>query len=117
NPSNLLNLCIIINSETMRKILIPTDFSANAMNAIKYALELFKYEIGQFYIMHAYESEIYDNEALENREDLDVIAKNVYEQSLHKLEKVLQEIQEISPNPRHEYHIISSKNLLVEGAS
>lgn len=101
----------------MRKILIPTDFSANAMNAIKYALELFKYEIGQFYIMHAYESEIYDNEALENREDLDVIAKNVYEQSLHKLEKVLQKIQEISPNPRHEYHIISSKNLLVEGAS
>ncbi|MCX7546713.1 universal stress protein [Xanthomarina sp. F1114] len=101
----------------MRKILIPTDFSLNAMNAIKYALELFKYEIGQFYILHAYQDEIYNNKTLENREDLDMVTKSIYEKSLKNLEKVLQEIQELSPNPRHEYHIVSSNNLLVEAAN
>ena len=29
----------------MRKILIPTDFSENAMNAIKFAMDLFKCEV------------------------------------------------------------------------
>ena len=43
----------------MRKVLIPTDFSENAMNAIKYAMELFKYDRTDFYIMHAFGDEIY----------------------------------------------------------
>lgn len=39
----------------MRKhILIPTDFSLNALNAIKYAFEVFKAEECTFYIFHAY---------------------------------------------------------------
>ncbi|HLV38536.1 universal stress protein [Xanthomarina sp.] len=100
----------------MRKILIPTDFSVNSMNAIKYALELFKYEISQFYIMHTYQEEIYATPVIANREELDAITEMIQKKSLENLEKILQEIQEISPNPRHEYHIVSSKNLLVEGA-
>ena len=42
----------------MRRILIPTDFSENAMNAIKYGLELFKNEESEFYLVHAYHGEI-----------------------------------------------------------
>lgn len=39
----------------MRKqILIPTDFSPNAFNAVKYAFELFKNIESTFYIYHAY---------------------------------------------------------------
>ena len=101
----------------MIKILIPTDFSANAMNAIKYTLELFKYEIGQIYIMNAYQDEIYAHDRVEDRETLDLVTKRVHKKSVENLEKVLQGIQEISPNPRHEYHILSSKDLLVEAAN
>jgi len=56
----------------MRKILIPLDFSENAMNAIKYALEFFKYETSEFYFIHTYEDEVYNekekklNESFEN---------------------------------------------------
>ena len=53
----------------MRKILIPTDFSENALNAIKYALELFKYERSEFIIMHAFADEVYA-EGIEARVDL-----------------------------------------------
>ncbi|TYA58047.1 universal stress protein [Formosa maritima] len=100
----------------MRKILIPTDFSDNAMNAIKYALELFKYEISEFYIMHAYQDEIYADECLLNREKLDKVTKAVNKVSLKKLENILKQIKEISPNPRHKYYIVSSNNILVDEA-
>ncbi|HER39641.1 MAG TPA: universal stress protein, partial [Salinimicrobium catena] len=44
----------------MRKIIIPTDFSENAFNALKFAAELFKYERSDFFILHAYADEVYN---------------------------------------------------------
>ncbi|TLP81771.1 universal stress protein [Maribacter sp. ACAM166] len=38
----------------MKKIILPTDFSDNAQNAIDYALFLFEKEICTFYLLHAY---------------------------------------------------------------
>ncbi len=43
----------------MKKILIPIDFSENAINAVNYALALFKDEFCKFYILHAYQEDIY----------------------------------------------------------
>ena len=100
----------------MRKILIPTDFSDNALNAIKYALELFKYEISEFYIMHAFQDEIYADEALISRDKLDKVTKSVNNASVKKLETILKQIKEISPNPRHKHFIISSNSILVDEA-
>ncbi|MEJ2113114.1 MAG: universal stress protein [Flavobacteriaceae bacterium] len=37
-----------------RKILLPTDFSKNAWHAINYALELYKDENCDFYILNAF---------------------------------------------------------------
>ncbi|HLV14267.1 MAG TPA: universal stress protein [Xanthomarina sp.] len=100
----------------MRKILIPTDFSVNSMNAIKYALSLFKYEVSQFYILHTYQEEIYATNDVITREELEVVTKKIEKKSLENLDKILQQILEISPNPRHTFHIVSSKSLLVDGA-
>ncbi|MBK5210563.1 MAG: universal stress protein, partial [Flavobacteriaceae bacterium] len=38
----------------MIKILLPTDFSENAYNAIKYAVELFENEESNFYLLNTY---------------------------------------------------------------
>ncbi|MCK5401428.1 MAG: universal stress protein [Flavobacteriaceae bacterium] len=100
----------------MRKILIPTDFSENAMNAIKYALELFKYEISEFYFMHAYEDEVYNNDALLTRETFDNVLSIVSKNSQNNLEDTLKQVKEISPNPRHSYNIISSNSSLIDEA-
>jgi nucleotide-binding universal stress UspA family protein len=100
----------------MRKILIPTDFSENAFNAIKYALELFKYEKSIYYIMHAYQDDIYADEALLKEESIDKVTELVGKKSLEQLEIVLKEINQISPNPKHTYRIISSNNLLLHEA-
>jgi len=36
-----------------KKILLPTDFSENSINAIKYALDMYKHDVCQFYVLNA----------------------------------------------------------------
>lgn len=100
----------------MRKILIPTDFSENAMNAIRYGIDLFKYDISEFYIMHAYQDEIYADEGSLTRENLEKATTIVSNRSNENLETLLKNIKEFSPNPRHTYNIASSNNLLLDEA-
>lgn len=98
----------------MRKILVPTDFSENAFNAIKFAIDLFKYEISEFYIMHAYLDEIYNHEDLVEESDLEKVSETVSNASKTSLKNTLEAIKAISPNPKHTYNIISAKNLLID---
>jgi len=100
----------------MRKILIPTDFSENALNALDYALELFKYDPCKFYIMHAYQDEIYSDKALLTRETMDEVTRIINNTSLLKLEDIKKHINKVSPNPRHAYHMISSNSMLIDEA-
>lgn len=100
----------------MISILFPTDFSENSMNAIKYALEFFKYEKASFYFMHAYQKEFYEHDALTSRDKYDEILEDVKEQSLKNLENLLNTVKEISPNPKYSYHTHSAYNSLVEEA-
>ncbi|WP_296381527.1 universal stress protein [Winogradskyella sp.] len=100
----------------MRKVLVPTDFSDNAMNALKYALELFKYDVSEFFIMHAYQDEIYADEELLSRETMDQVTEIISNRSQLKLEGILNEIKKISPNPSHTYNIISSNSMLIDEA-
>ena len=100
----------------MRKILVPTDFSDNAMNAIQYALELFKYERSDFFIMNAYQDKIYADTTLLKNETLDKVTKSISDKSQEQLENTLKKIKEISPNPRHTYTIASSNSMLMDEA-
>jgi len=100
----------------MRKILIPTDFSDNAMNAIKYALEFFKYEICEFYFLHAYQDDIYADKVLLNQKTLDEVTRIISERSQKQLNETLKKVKEISPNPRFHYNIISANSMLIDEA-
>lgn len=99
---------------TMRKILIPTDFSENAMNAIEYAIDIFKYDISQFFIMHAYQDNIYDDEVLISKKSLEFVTESVRKASQKELENILTTINIISPNPRHTYNVMSANNVLLD---
>lgn len=98
----------------MRNILIPTDFSDNAMNAVKYALELFKYEKANVYFLHTYLDEVYQEIELLNTDSFEEVKKVVSKRSQDNLEAVLKEVNRMSPNPNHDYQIISAYNLLVD---
>lgn len=100
----------------MRKILVPTDFSANAMNALKFALELFKYDKGEFFILHVYQDEIHADNTQLKRENLGEITEAIAAKSKEQLTALFEEIRKFSPNPRHTYTMISSNNTLIDEA-
>ena len=96
----------------MKKILLPTDFSDNAYNAIKYAVELFKNEECIFYLLNTYTPVLYDTEYIlysPSPLSLDEIYKN---NSLKGLAKVEKQIKKDLPNSKHQWEIVSSFNML-----
>ena len=101
----------------MRKVLVPTDFSENAMNAIKYAMELFKYDRSEFLIMHAFADEVYENNLDWSKALFEEYKEKVKERSDKELQKVLSEMLKCSPNPRHEYKFVSVFGSLVDEAN
>lgn len=99
----------------MRKILIPTDFSNPAFNAIKYALELFKYDKSEVYFLHAFEDEIYQDDDLLKTESLANVVELVRQKSSNRLNDLIERVTSIWPNPRHTYHQVASQYGLVDG--
>ncbi len=100
----------------MRKIVVPTDFSENATNALEYALALFKYDFSEFYILNAYQDAIYANASV-TQENLAEVTSAMAQQSQSQLDELLKYVTNISPNPRHKYYAISSNSVLVNGVN
>jgi len=101
----------------MLSILLPTDFSENAINAIKYALEFFKYQRTTFYFMHVYQNEFYDHEELSSREVFNDVLDNIRNESHNNLKELIDTVKKIAPSPRFTYHTISAYNTLIEEAN
>lgn len=98
----------------MKKILIPTDFSETATNAIKYALELFKYDRSEVTIIHSFADEVYDNTVNMPRDYFEEFKEKVQINVDARLQKVIAEMLEISPNPRHTYNRLSKFGSIVD---
>lgn len=98
----------------MRKIVIPVDFSENSFNAIKYAVELFKYEQCEIFLLHTYAEEIYSLEDNKQSDDPEKLKKDTHAQVVEKLETLEEKIKVISPNPRHRLKSIASYGLLID---
>jgi len=98
----------------MIKILLPTDFSENAYNAIKYAVELFENEECNFYLLNTYTPVLYDTEYIlysPSNLSLHEIYRN---KSLKGLEKIERQINKDLPNSKHKWELVSSFNMLSE---
>jgi len=99
----------------MKKIILPTDFSENATNAVNYAQGLFATTACTFYLLNTYTPMIYNYDYQLNSggymgEVLDVVKDN----SKQKLEELKQKLQTKYNNPKHQFELISSFNLLTD---
>jgi nucleotide-binding universal stress UspA family protein len=101
----------------MLSILLPTDFSENSMNAVKYALEFFKHQKVDFFFMHAYQNDFYNHDELASRAVFDDVLDKVKNQSQKNLENLLETVKKATSNPKFTYHIISAYNTLVDEAN
>lgn len=98
----------------MRKIIVPTDFSENALNALKYAVQLFKYEKSQFFLLHAYADEVFNSSDNISREFLEEQKRKVKQRVDKDLNDLRSGILELFPNPQHEFHPVSAFGLLID---
>lgn len=96
----------------MIKILLPTDFSENAYNAIKYAVELFENEECNFYLLNTYTPVLYDTEYILYSPSPLSLHEIYRSKSLKGLEKTERQINKDLPNPRHKWELVSSFNML-----
>lgn len=98
----------------MLKILLPTDFSANAWNAISYALNFYKERECIFYILHAYTPAFYRMDYMLGGPSFSAIPDVGVDISLAGLEKTINDIKKEFPNPKHNFKTVSAFNLLTD---
>ncbi|NHF57727.1 universal stress protein [Flavobacteriaceae bacterium TP-CH-4] len=96
-----------------KRILLPTDFSRNALNAIRYALDLYANQTCDFYFLNAYQVSGYSIDSMmvpEPGERAYEMAKKESEAGFVKLMDILELHND---DPKHTYHTISTFNSLL----
>ena len=98
----------------MKKILLPTDFSDNAWNAIFTAVKLYANIPCYFYVLHAYEPNTLNLLDAKSQQRLGVIYDSLKRYSEQQLAKVLDYMNENHKNSNHSFETISKSATLVE---
>lgn len=96
----------------MKKILLPTDFSDNSWNAIKYAIQLFKNEKCTFTLLNTYTPVIYQVDYMQPSFSQFQVIDAIRETSKKNLNELLDRIETEFSNPNHVFTQISSFNTL-----
>ena len=99
----------------MKTILLPTDFSENSWNAIKYALQFFKNERCNFYLLHVIRLSnlvVNDTPYISTQEVMsDVYVKSVKEKLQSTLKRVTKEFEK---NDNHKFYTLIDYNFFTE---
>ena len=97
----------------MKHILLPTDFSENAWNAIAYAAQVFKNEVCTFYLLHTYTPITYQTEFVMMNSSQFELSDIIRETAEKNLEKVKQRLLSTYPNAKHKVNGILAFNTLI----
>ncbi|ADV49248.1 universal stress protein [Cellulophaga sp. E16_2] len=96
----------------MKNILLPTDFSSNAWNAITYAIELYKEEACTFYLLNTYTPAISNSRFMASTLQGESFLAESY--SKEGLTVVLNKIHTNYTNSLHKFVTVSSFSLLTD---
>ena len=97
----------------MKRIILPTDFSENAMNAIRYALRLFENESCTFYLLNTFTPAAYHVPTVQlNNYSALQLEQIVSKRSKMQLDQVLDQVQKEFHNPKHIFVTLAAYNLL-----
>lgn len=99
----------------MKNILLPTDFSDNAYNAMAYAVQLFQHEECLFHLLNCYTPVYYDSDFIPYSPASTLSLNDVHKKSSKKdLEKMKVRIRKDYPNKLHNFKLIASFKPLIE---
>lgn len=101
----------------MTRILIPTDFSDNAFEAIRYALLAYKDVECSFYLLNTFTPPVYHTEYLLSHPAQYGLGDLYQQNSMDQLDKLKQRLEEQYGNPKHTITVHSVFNMLLEEIS
>ncbi len=97
----------------MHNILLPTDFSDDAWNAIFTALKIFSKEECRFSLLHAYEPNLLNILGDKSEQRLAAIYDSLATESQQKLTDTLGYLIQNHTNPKHSFETVSKRDGLV----
>lgn len=97
----------------MKRILIPTDFSANAWNTILYAIELYRDVPCEFYLLNTYELEPVQLLSMVSSQGVGHLYDAIKVESEKGLEMTIDDIQNSKPGFHHVFKKMSKEGSLV----
>ncbi|MGB8374338.1 MAG: universal stress protein [Salegentibacter sp.] len=100
----------------MKNILVPTDFSENAWNALQYAISLFENDRVAFYLLNAYHSHYFTTDTLLVPENVEVAYEKARTTSEQGLKELLIRLEPYK-NENHSFKTVSIYNATVEAVS
>ncbi|MEZ4811616.1 MAG: universal stress protein [Allomuricauda sp.] len=101
----------------MRTILIPTDFSKNALHAIQYAQELYRCKRTCFFILHAFADEVYGEYKTTPPEEIKRMEREKRKEVEKKLDDLVGSVKGHPENPLHTFETIAAFDNLVDGVN
>jgi len=97
----------------MKRILLPTDFSDNALNAIRYAVNLFRNTSCEFYLLHTYTPAAYVVGSMADSYSALELQKITRQNAERSLEEVEETIRAEFNNRNHHFKKFVTFNMLV----
>ncbi|MEW7279789.1 universal stress protein [Aquimarina sp. 2201CG1-2-11] len=97
----------------MKRILLPTDFSDNAYNAIRYAMQFFKDEETIFYLLNTFTPASYHAEYLIENPTVYGLEDVALANSNKGLERIEIKLKKEFANQKHEFVRLSAFNTLI----
>ena len=98
----------------MYHILVPTDFSKNAWNALKYGLRLFENLNCTFYLLHVNPIPTYSGAGTSVKGFSKMAKESVLRESKESLDLLLLRIEKISANAKHSFVTIALYDFFVD---
>ncbi|MFK2820937.1 universal stress protein [Flavobacteriaceae sp. LMIT009] len=99
----------------MKAILLPTDFSKNSINAIDYAMELFKDETCEFYVINIQKASAFVSDDLMTMSSSATIYQTLIDTAKHSITNVIKEMKQKYRNENHEFYSIVDYDNFVDG--
>lgn len=98
----------------MKNVLIPTDFSANSLNACTYALEFFKNQTCNFHFLHVVRHASPQEREILETPSTDVVEKVHLKPIIEKLQKIVNGIRATNNNEKHRLFTLVDYDYLVD---
>ena len=96
----------------MKSILLPTDFSKNSENAIKYALALFQDVTCDFYLLNVQRASSFITDDMMVMASSATIYQTIVDVSKRSLENLITKIEIKYSNDKHSFHSVVDYTLL-----